>query len=307
MTLPDPRKGYLSRISLSESSVNLTPYIVFLFDGDRNNAGTVRGYLYNHILANKRSLSKSLVIPEEFKDWLHDSVYPDLLTFEQDLAHTASLIVIALESPGATAELGCFSVNSSLRHKLMIILSEEHHAEPSFIRLGPLRQIGDESLYAYPYVYNNISNTLPPFVGDITDSIESRLDGQGKTIKFDTSSSGHIAFLIFDLVSIFKALKLKEIQEFLGCLDIDITSSAVKRILFLLTKLDMVTTRRAGNLDYYIPRRDQVRVHFSSKDKKARFDRGMASIGAMEYYSRNSKESLRKRLIEDSLHGGVAE
>lgn len=76
---------------------------------------TVRALLYDHLSVKHSQLFSSLVLVEEFKDWLHDSIYPDLLTFESDLAETASLVVISLESPGALAELGSFSVNEKIK------------------------------------------------------------------------------------------------------------------------------------------------------------------------------------------------
>lgn len=306
MTPSDPRKEYLSRIQLSESNVNLTPSIVFLFGGSTRSANTVRTYLRDHIRVNRPALASSLLMPEDFDDWLHDAVYPDLLTFEQDLAHTASLIVIALESPGSIAELGCFSVNASLKSKLMIILSERHHRQPSFIKQGPLRQVGEDSVYAYPYASDDIPGTFPEFVDEAVIGIEDRLDAQRKTVKFDPSLSGHQAFLIFEFISIFKALRITEIQNFLDFMQIDIPQQDLKRLLFLLEKLGLVTAKKRGNLYFYIPKKEQVRINFSNKAKTLPFERGAASIGAIEYYSANPKESLRMKLIESSLRGGVA-
>jgi len=136
----DPRFLPLSLISIENSTINLHPPKVFLFGGDLDKK-TVRSQLYHHILTKKPKLSDALVLVEEFKDWLHDSVYPDLLTFESDLAETASLVIISLESAGALAELGSFSVNEKLKDKLIIVMSENHYNEDSYIKLGPLRQL----------------------------------------------------------------------------------------------------------------------------------------------------------------------
>lgn len=67
------------------------------------------------------NLIDQITLAEEFKDWIHDSVYKDLLDFENDIAHISSLIVIVLESPGALAELGLFVRNKVLNKKTSCI------------------------------------------------------------------------------------------------------------------------------------------------------------------------------------------
>ncbi len=49
-------------------------------------------------------------IAEHYKDWSHDSIYRDLVSFERHVAELSSVIVLVLESPGSIADLGLFSV-----------------------------------------------------------------------------------------------------------------------------------------------------------------------------------------------------
>ena len=295
----DPRKGYLSLISLEKSHINLSPPIVFLFGGViEEPPKSVRGVLYNHILVKDSSLFNSLVIPEDFKDWLHDSVYPDLLSFESDLAQTSSLIIIALESPGSIAELGSFSVNDALKDKIIIIISDHHHSQPSFITLGPLRQLPDTNVYSYPYNHKSIDGSLNDYLDDIVENINKNLTSIDKTERFDTESNGHVALLIFELLLMFKSLKLGEILEYLKLLSCERNKTITKRLLFLLSKLSLVEKRRIGNVDYFVPLKTEQRINFSSKDKSKLFDRNSAIIGTAQYYASASKEKMRRRAIE---------
>lgn len=238
----DPRESLLSLISIENSHVNLHPPKIFLFGGDMSDQKnkTVRALLYDHLLVKNPRLFSSLVLVEEFKDWLHDSIYPDLLTFESDLAETASLVVISLESPGALAELGSFSVNEKLKNKVVIIICDDHHNQNSYIKLGPLRQLKDENILSYPYKYNNLENSLKEHLDDITDSLSNILDEVQKTEKFNLANKGHIAFLIYDLILTYKALINKEIKLYLKSLNVDIASQEVSRLLFLLEKLELI-------------------------------------------------------------------
>ena len=299
----DPRNGYLSLISLQDSRVNMTPHVVFLFGGDRNVTSTVRGLLYNHIMVKDAGLFKSLVIPEDFGDWLEDSAYPDLLTFESDLAKTASLVIIALESAGAIAELGSFSVSDSLKKKVMVILTEEHHKQRSFIRLGPLRQLPEKNILSYPYSYGEIPKSLNPYLDNILDCVRDTLNRGNKEERFDHTNHGHIALLIYELVSLFSALILKEIKSYLLILGVEPSQRDIKRLIFLLTKLEFLDERRRGNVLYYVPSRRDIRFLFASKDKAKRFDRNAARVAASQYYSSMDSESMRRNAIE-SISGG---
>lgn len=295
----DPREGYLSLISLDKSHVFLSPPIVFLFGGTiEPDCMSVRKILYNYILVKDSSLFSSLVIAEHFKDWLHDSVYPDLLSFESDLAQVSSLIIITLESAGAIAELGSFSVNSDLKDKMIIILSENHHTQTSFITLGPLRLIPENNVYSYPYDYKNIEESLNEYLGDIVGNINANLKGINKTESFVNTNNGHVALLIYELVLIFKALKFSEIQTYLELLSIEKSATITKRLLFLLDKLSLVAKKRLGNIDYYIPLKTEQRIKFSSKDSSKLFDRNSALIGTAQYYTSSQNEKMRMRIIE---------
>jgi len=297
----DPRESYLSLISIDKSHINLSPPIIFLFGGAIDPpTKSVRGALYNHILLNESVLSESLVIPEDFKDWLNDSVYPDLLSFESDLAETSSLVIIALESAGAIAELGSFSVNSTLNKKVIIIISRHHHEQESFITLGPLRLLQTRNIIAYPYDHKCLGDSLNDYLEDIVDNIKIYLDEIDKTESFNVDNNGHAALLVYELIVIFRALKLSEIQRYLKLLSIDKSLTVIKRFLFLLDKLSLVSKKRLGRIDYYVSLKTEQRVEFSSKNTSKLFDRNAALIGTAQYYAASDKEKMRRRVIEQS-------
>ena len=300
MTSKDPRPDYLRNVELSRSKVQFSPPIVFLFGG--TTAGqppnSVRGQLYNFLLANKPQVFPYLVMPENFPDWLNDSVYPDLLTFEEDLAQTSTLVVIALESPGSIAELGAFSVNSDLKHKVVILMSEHHHNQDSFIKLGPVRQLRKPNVYAIPFEPDNVAGTVGQHLPAIADAIEESLEKCEKSQSFSTRRDGHIALLVYELVRIFGALKIEEIRDYLEVLSAPRKRKVVKRLLFLLQKLELIEVRRYLNLDYYFTRKTEQRVQFTVATGAPMFDFLSASLGTKDYYQRADNEVNRRRVID---------
>lgn len=303
----DPRQTFISSINLDESHINLHPPKIFLFGGDMSEgAVTVRSLLYNHVLYSNQFISEALVIVEEFKDWLHDSVYPDLLAFESDLAETASLVIIALESPGALAELGSFSVNEKLKEKTIIIICDDHHNQDSFIKLGPLRQLNNENILSYPYKYDEtLEETFTEHLEDIVETLGQKLERNDKTEKFNKLNNGHIAFLIHDFILINRALTFSEIKIYIKELEIERNTTEIKRLLFLLKKLELIKIERRGHTDFYILNgKGSTRVSFSYKEDK-KSDRTEASMAALLYYNSSNKERKRVSVLK-SLMGEEA-
>ena len=138
------------------------------------------------------------------------------------------------------------------------------------------------------------------YLDDIVKNINKNLKDIDKTERFDTKNNGHVALLIYELTLIFKALKLKEINKFLEILSISVNINVIKRLLFLLEKLSLVTKKRLGNVDYYLPLKTEHRISFSSIDTKQLFVRSSTVIGSALYYATSEKEKMRMRVIEQS-------
>ncbi len=300
MTDKDPREEYLRSVELTRSRIQYSPPIVFLFGGstEGNPPQSVRGQLYNYLLVNKPSVFSCLVMPENFPDWLNDSVYPDLLTFEEDLAQTSTLVIIAVESPGSIAELGAFSVNDDLKNKVVILMSDHHHDQKSFITLGPVRQLKELNVYTFPYDPLNAVATINPHLPAVANALEEAIENSDKSQLFSNKRDGHVALLIYELVRIFHVLKIEEIRGYLKLLAAPRKRKVVQRLLFLLQKLDLVKKRRYLNLDYYFTEKTEQRLQFTVSAGAAPFDPLAASLGTSDFYRQSAKETNRGKVIE---------
>ncbi len=283
----------------------LNPPIIFMCGGIVDVTETVscsvRDALLSHLAEVGSDLSDQITCAENYKDWLHDGVYSNLLQFEDDIAHLASLTVIILESAGSIAELGAFAVNDVLNRKLLVFISEEHHEDDSFIKLGPLRHIEsirEGAICSYPWDINNPDPTIQPYLGDIRSDIIEFLDDVDETEIFSADNAGHLAFLIYEFVSIFRALKLTEIEAFLKATGLDLERDRVKKLLFLLDKFDFVGVKKRGKIDFYYPKRFEKRLRLGGD-----FDRNKVTMNAMQYYVSNKDdlptESKRLSVIQE--------
>ncbi|MEI2733441.1 MAG: retron St85 family effector protein [Rhodoblastus sp.] len=90
--------------------------------------------LRDYILRNfkpKTPLDGQVILAEAANQLYRETAYSDLITFEEDIAQIASIILVIAESPGSLAELGAFASNHIMRSKLRIILKEQHANEES--------------------------------------------------------------------------------------------------------------------------------------------------------------------------------
>lgn len=102
----------------------------------------MRDYLYR-----KKRLGKfaQIVLAERAVELFRDTSYDDLISFEEDIAKIASLVLVISESPGSLAELGAFATAPVINQALRIISHEQYEEDNSFIRHGPMRRVKNRS------------------------------------------------------------------------------------------------------------------------------------------------------------------
>ena len=100
---------------------------------------TLRDYLYRTKNLST-DLNGDVVLAETARDLFRSTKYRDLISFEEDIARLASLVIVIPESPGSLAELGAFATNEIIQQALCVIVQERFAHDESFIRLGPIEQ-----------------------------------------------------------------------------------------------------------------------------------------------------------------------
>lgn len=296
----DKRVESLAQVSLENSRVILANPILFLCGGQVNVTSaeplSVRGALVEYLHSARCDLVEGITLAEDFKDWIHGSIYKDLLAFESDIAHISSLIVIILESAGALAELGVFVKNRALRNKIIVFVSQEHYEEDSFIKLGPLRYlqgIKESSVCAYPWDQSDLKKSLSSSLQEMREDILHALSSQGGTEAFNRENEGHISFVVYEIIKTFRALKLSEIESYLAAIMLEVSREKLKRLIFLLEKFKLVSSSKRGHIDYYFALSDMVKIEFAGK-----FDQVGAKLAAQQFYATNESELKRMHVIK---------
>ncbi|NEU96474.1 retron St85 family effector protein [Bradyrhizobium uaiense] len=98
----------------------------------------LRDYLFRvRQIANRYNI----VLAEKATQLFRDSDYGDLISFEEDIARIAAVVLVIAESPGSLAELGAFTANDTIRNALRVVVQQQHDTAESFVRFGPIERI----------------------------------------------------------------------------------------------------------------------------------------------------------------------
>lgn len=230
---------------------------------------------------------------EDIQDWFRDGVYSDLVTLEEHLASLASVILLAVESPGSIAELGAFSVLRPISNRLIAIVDEGEFEQDSFIRLGPIKRLESDTKrpvlvhdwHAADHLGKRTIDyeKLRPEVAEILESARAMLrENKGEQI-FKIDEPSHVMLLVCELCDLFGALSKQEIENYVFSIEPSFKSQLMDQYLFLLEKCSILRIKAKGHGRYYYTPDWVSHVTFSFNDGP-RVDRDRVRVDVVEYY-----------------------
>ena len=265
---------FSSALNVNGSRIGSRPRLVFLCGGRSDSDQSLRSHIIAALKASKPSLHQSTVLAEDVFDSFSGAAYDDLLMFEQDLAELCSLIVIVAEGPGAIAELGAFSLLETTKPRLLVIVDEQHYAENSFIRLGPVehvRQHSEDQVLAYQWLAPNkgplVIERVAAFSDELLSHIERIANARSRATEQLKPGSLHDLFVLHSFAHLAGAVRFEEAKTFLKRVTgFDVGERKLKQYLKILSALNLVTARRRGNVDFYVGSPDAHYVEWAFAD-----------------------------------------
>lgn len=297
---------------LTSSSLRISfgSHKLFICGGEVNAGASIPPSFRDRFVAytseKYEEIYNSLVLAENFKDYFKDNAYPDLLVFEDEIANISSLVILFLESPGSLVELGMFCTKPDLYKKLVVIAPQsEVQAEDSFIYLGPLENIRKKehnSVFVYPWPSSTNEKYDENHLLDLSEAIEEKLDNIPKSNKFDTSNSGHIAYIIYEIIAISYPVLISEIELALLALEIDSSSSKINRHLYLLEKLGLISICQYSGYKYYYPQ--DKKISFVKITRAPTFDRKKVRMSISQSFvaAKDSQSRKRQNALKEILN-----
>lgn len=175
------------------------------------------------------------------------------LQMERRLALLADLVVIIVESEGTCAELGAFASIAVLREKLLPIIDRRYRDEASFINIGPIAWVDDESLYG-PTIYTNVAAILG--VGnEINLRIEripehGRLPGLQRQVSLRDDLK-RILFFLSDLVGVIGPATEEDCAFYVEKTFGEVKELSVPELLALARALNLIRSLAVDGTDYF--------------------------------------------------------
>ena len=299
----DPREEFVARIDLSKSRVRAFEGFVFLCGGPRAKDPvpiiSIRHMIYHELTSGRHGdIVGRLKTAEDIQDWFRDGNYRDLLTFEEHLAGLSAVIVLVVESPGAIAELGVFSVSQAFSDRLLVLVAELHYAAESFIRLGPLQRLenaSEKSVLVYDWhdisISGKASERFDKVAGEmagIVAAIKDFISPSDSERIFKLGEPAHTMFLICELCDLFGALNQTEVHDYLRALGIELDAEDVLRYTFLLQKCDLLGMKPKGHGRYFHAINWSSRISFGFIPGRA-MDRDRVRVEVAQFYEKEIK------------------
>ena len=223
----------------------------------------------------------------------------DLLSLEDKLTAYSDCIIIILESPGAIAELGAFTIKEELAQMVLAINDKKFFKEESFIALGPLQKIKSKSKFGET-IYVNLEAVLAE-----APEIATRLRVIKRRKSIAVSMENWEAFglceaktrmlFLADLITLFSPVSKKELTQILKTLfnieeyiDVDVELS-------VLEALSIVSHKK----NYYFRSLNEKPLFF----KFTSFDFVKLRSAVIVFYQKKVPVKI-KNLAKHSLGGG---
>lgn len=191
-------------------------------------------------------------VSKDFSRWSWPGTYDDLLSLESDLAQVSSIILLFSESFGSAVELGAFCWDKDISKRLLIVISERHYRDDSFVKLGPLKRLKDD--YG-----ESVVCVIPRDIWDerdickaeqkereqkyerlmdcVKESFRKRVESISKKTTFNIEYMGHVTLFFVGIVCNYSSLTLPELQYIALGFDFKIDEYSIRKAMLLCNKV----------------------------------------------------------------------
>lgn len=199
-----------------------------------------------------------IVLAESATQLYRDTEYSDLITFEEDIARIAAIVLVISESPGSLAELGAFSSNNTIRKSLRVIVQSIYERAESFVRFGPIeRMIKDarENVGFYPWRSHSggrlVADSARRIHRDIETFIKDHVDATPASFSWINNEDIRSFFVIYWIIYVAFAISPTLLSECVQAVIPGITNKEIRNRIFCMQLAGWIDRRAHGARDYY--------------------------------------------------------
>lgn len=220
--------------------------------------GSARQLFLNWMMVNNSPVKSLIRTPEQFGDWNKFEGYGNLVDFERDAGHLTKAIVLFSESEGSFAELGAFCMDSVISERLFVVIAKQFYHAESFIAYGPVKKIEDGNHDHSICVTDTLEPAkLGPELSSIAFALEEKIASIPKTQSFDPSRHRDKFLLVADLVELFGALTIKELDALVKVMKVELSNTELRAILNQLKRFELIEMVEGTTKRFFIPPKDR--------------------------------------------------
>ncbi len=217
----------------------------------------LRDYLVR-IRGVEKKLGHPIVLAENAQQIYRDTSYPDLITFEEDIAKIAAVVLVISESAGALAELGAFSSTPDILNALRVLISEENHEQESFVRFGPIKRVEEidrERIGVFPWRVNKSGQIIQASVKadyvEIVNFLKGHVESTPETSYRNMMDGARVFYDIMWITYLADAITPGLLYELVRKLNPGETDEALRNKIFCMKVAGWMATISYGGRDYY--------------------------------------------------------
>ncbi len=198
-------KRLFDDLNLEKLRINRPSKFMFLCGGVISKSADAKPENLRDYLCRVRPLKlhHPIILAEGAVELYRKTHYHDLISFEEDLARIASVVLVIVESPGSFAELGAFASNDTIRKALKVIIQEEYETAESFVRYGPVERVSKaqrSDLGVYPWRMRAgklvVRSTISHY-SHIKKFFNLHLDSTPRSMSFGSLEDAKLFYIIY--------------------------------------------------------------------------------------------------------------
>lgn len=199
-----------------------------------------------------------IVLAESATDLYQATSYHDLISFEEDIARIAAVVMVIAESAGSLAELGAFSANETIRKSLRVIISQNREQQKSFVRYGPVERVKKTErgyLGIFPWrTHSNgwvILKSAQPHYSEIRKFIFSHVNSTPNSVIYNRLNESSVFYLIYWIINLCVAVSPVVLHRYLTYIIPQISEEEMRNKIYCMQLARWVGMEAYSNKDYF--------------------------------------------------------
>lgn len=260
---------FFNDLNLSKVRVSRPSKFLFLCGGtispdNSADSKSLRDYLHR-VKSISRKVRADIVLAEWANQIYRDTSYRDLISFEEDIARIASVVLVIAESPGSLAELGAFATNDTIRQSLRIIIQQKYEKAESFIRYGPVERIikdGDQLVGFFPWRTQSgsgsfVQSSVAPHRSEILNFINGHVDKAPASQGYPSDPKISIFYIVYWAIYLSVAISRLNLVSCVASLVPGVSDNEVREKVYCMQIAGWIDSYRYSNKEYFFALKDK--------------------------------------------------